>query len=105
MVESFSCLEAIERIREIVNSGSVRTTRHCRKRMVERGFGFQDLLSVLLNGKIQQQPEYDPTYGQFKYRVEGTAIDGDSAVAITVIVSSRSLLVVTIFGGDTLGTS
>jgi len=28
-------------------------------RFVERGFYFQDLLSVLLNGEIKEQPEYD----------------------------------------------
>ena len=38
-------------------------------------------------------------------RVEGNTIDGDSAAAITVIVSTRSLLVVTIFGGAGLGSS
>ncbi|WP_373878741.1 hypothetical protein [Desulforhabdus amnigena] len=29
--------------------------------MVERQFSFQDLLSVLLNGEVKDQPEYDST--------------------------------------------
>lgn len=97
MSEPFSPLEALQLIREIVNFGDVQTTGHCRKRMVERGFDFQDLLSVLLNGEIKSPPEYDPKYDQYRYRVEGSSIDGDTAVAITVIVGIRSLLVVTIF--------
>lgn len=93
----FSSSEAIRRIREIANLGDVRTTGHCRKRMAERGFGFQDLLSILLNGEIKSQPEYDEKHDQFKYRIDGSTIDGDSAVAITVIVSSHAVLIVTIF--------
>jgi hypothetical protein len=65
--------------------------------MAERNFGFQDILSVLLNGAIKSKPEYDSKHDQYKYRVEGLTIDGDSAVAVTVIVSTRSLLVVTVF--------
>lgn len=67
--------------------------------MVERRFSFQDLVSVLLNGDVKGQPEYDEKHRQYKYRVEGITIDGDAAAAITVIVSTRSLLVVTIFEG------
>ncbi len=97
MSEPFSSAEAIAHIREITRLGDVRTTEHCRERMAERGFGFQDLLSVLFNGEVESRPEYDPKRGRYRYRVVGNTIDGDSAVAITVIVSARSVLVVTIF--------
>ena len=97
MSEPLPSSEAIRRIREITNLGDVRTTGHCRKRMAERGFGFQDLLSILLNGEITSRPEYDEKHDQYKYRVDGSTIEGDSAVAVTVIVSTRTVLVVTIF--------
>ena len=105
MAEQFTPLEATRRIREIVRFGDVRTTEHCRIRMVERRFSFQDLVSVLLNGDVKSEPEYDEKHEQYKYRVEGNTIDGDSAAAITVIVSTRALLVVTIFEGGSLGSS
>lgn len=57
---------------------------------------------MLLNGDVKSQPEYDEKHAQYRYRVEGNTIDGDSA-AITVIVSTRSLLVVTFFEGGSLG--
>lgn len=57
---------------------------------------------MLVNGEITDQPEYDEKHDQFKYRVQGTTIDGDSAIAVTVILSFRSLLVVTIFEGADL---
>jgi hypothetical protein len=69
------------------------------------GSVFMNLVSVLLNGDVKSQPEYDEKHEQYKYRVEGNTIDGDSAAAITVIVSTRSLLVVTIFEGASLGSS
>lgn len=103
MSEQLAPADATKLIREIVRFGDVQTTGHCRKRMVERQFSFQDLLSVLLNGAVKDQPEYDEAHDQFKYRVEGSTIDGDSAVAVTVIVSTRSVLVVTIFEGADLG--
>lgn len=95
-------MEAIDRIREIARFGDVRTTSHCRMRMIERGFHFQDLLSILLNGEIKERPEYDDKHDQLKYRVQGQTIDGDSAIAVTVIMSRYSLLVVTIFEGAEL---
>lgn len=102
MSEPLSSSEAITRIREIARFGDVQTTWHCRRRMIERNFYFQDLLSVLVNGEITEQPECDEKHDQFKYRVQGTTIDGDSAVAVTVILSLCSVLVVTIFEGADL---
>ena len=42
-------------------------------------------------------PVYDEEHEAYEYRVEGTTIDDDSAVAITVFVDRRSILALTIF--------
>jgi hypothetical protein len=34
--------------------------------MVERQFSFQDLISVLLNGEVKDQPEYAEAHDQYK---------------------------------------
>ena len=99
MTEPLSSKDATNRIRQIVRFGEVQTTAHCRLRMRERRFDFQDLVSLLLNGEVLDQPEYDERHDHYRYRVQGTTIDGDSAIAVTVIVSFRSVLVVTIFEG------
>jgi hypothetical protein len=70
--------------------------------MSERSFDFQDLISLLLHGEVLDEPEYDERHGQYRYRVHGTTIDGDSAIAVTAIVGFRSVLVVTIFEGADL---
>jgi hypothetical protein len=93
------------RIREIVGLGEILTTMHYRTRMRERSFSFQDLVSVLLDGRVKDRPEYDEKRNQHRYRVEGTTVDGGSTVAVTVILSLRSLLIVTIFEGADLESS
>jgi hypothetical protein len=100
--ERLNSSEATKRIREIVRFGEIRTTAHCRRRMAERSFTFQDLVSVLLNGAILDNPEYDERCGRHRHQVRGSTIEGDSAVAVTVILGFRSLLVVTIFEGADL---
>lgn len=102
LIEPLRPSEVMDRIREIVRFGDVQTTSHCRRRMIGRSFHFQDLLSVLLNGEVKDQPEYDEKHDHFKYKVYGSTIDGDSAIAVTVILTFRSLMVITIFEGADL---
>lgn len=91
--------DATRLIKNIARFGTVKVTKHCREdSMPDRGFQFQDLVAVLLNGEVKRSPEYDSDHDTYKYRVEGTAIDDDErAVAITVILSEHAVLVVTIF--------
>jgi len=90
--------KATKLIRDIVRYGTVELTRHCRKEsMPERGISFQDLLAVLQNGEVKETPTFNIEYRQFRYRVEGTTIDGDNAIAVTVIINHRSIVVITVF--------
>lgn len=59
-MEPLSPEEATREIRSIVRYGSVSTTSHCRSdSMPERNISFQDLLSVLQNGRVVEGPVYD----------------------------------------------
>lgn len=90
--------EATREIRRIAKNGSVATTRHCRQEsMLARNIHYQDLLSVLQNGTVRTDPVYDEEHETYKYRVEGSTIDGDNVVAITVLLNHRSVLVITVF--------
>lgn len=90
--------EATREIRRIVRYGSILTSKHCRlDSMPKRNVSFQDLISVLQNGKVIEDPIYDKDHESYKYKVEGTTIDDDSVVAISVLVNHRSVLVVTVF--------
>lgn len=72
-------------------------TNHCQKKMLEKSFDFQDLLLVLSNGKVNSLPEYDKNHKHYKYKVQGSTLDGDDAVIIIVILDSRTLRAVTIY--------
>jgi hypothetical protein len=96
--EPLSPAQATKLIREIVRFGTVGLTGHCRKEsMPHRGITFQDLLAVLANGEVREAPVFHAEHQQFRYRVEGTTIDDEEAIAVTVIMDHRSLLVITVF--------
>jgi len=71
--------EAQSKIREIAKLGSVIWTDHFSQ-----------------EGTVKEPPEYDEDYRNWKYKVEGKTIDGDIAIVITVILSYRELLAITI---------
>ena len=49
-------------------------------------------------GQVIRDAEWDSDFSNWKYRVEGTDIDGEELTAITVIFDEDfSLLVVTVF--------
>jgi hypothetical protein len=86
--------EAEQLIRLIVNDGTVEISAHCRQRMHWRRVSTQDLIHLLLTGEVKPLAEWDSDHGNWKYRVEGTDIDGDELRAITVILETDMLLVV-----------
>ena len=68
---------------------------HAQKRMSERGFSTQDVLHVLLNGKITKQKFHDESHS-WRYTVSGVDLDGDDGKVITVIVNKGQLVVITV---------
>ena len=92
-----------EKATELVNAlpqyadCSIDLTSHCQERMLERNFAIQDILMLLSNGSIKSSPEYDETYGHYKYKLEGPVLDEEGALAIIVILGPRSVRIVSIF--------
>lgn len=94
------CLDpqtATKTIREIVRRGEIKTGTHCKQRMKERGFSFQDLLSILMNGEVKDEAQYHKECRQYRFRVEGPTIDDGEAIAVTVIIDKYSVFVVSVF--------
>ena len=89
--------EAQSKIREIAKWGSVIWTDHfCYGSMNYRNYNSQDIDFILKEGTVKEPPEYDKDHCNWKYKVEGKTIDGDIAIVITVILSYRELLAITI---------
>lgn len=88
--------EAIVLIKDIIENYQVIILPHTRGRMEERGYSDQDVIHVLETGVVAST-EFDGERKNWKYRVEGTDIDGVEGVVITAIVSDYRLVVITVF--------
>ena len=94
-----SPLEATRKIRLILQEGTIDYSGHCwLERMPERNVSTLDVEHVLAEGQVIREAEWDSDCFNWKYRVEGTDIEGDELTAITVIFEQDfSVLVVTVF--------
>lgn len=91
-----SPVEATNKIREIaMKSENVMVTTHTIERMEERDFSMRDLLELLRNGYVDEQPQYNAEKQEYKYKI-ARVVDTRTAAAITVIIDNKRLLVVTI---------
>ena len=89
--------EAQETIRDIAKLGSIIPSKHCfHDSMDARNYSTQDLEFILKKGEVRKDPIWDNDHDNWKYEVEGKAIEGDKALVITVILSHRELFAVTI---------
>ena len=96
--EPLDAAVATETIRGIAKLGRIKYSDHCRyKSMPESDFTYSDLVAVLLNEKAHEPPEYNTTTCQYRYRMKGETVDGDTAAIILVIIDHRTLSVVTVF--------
>ncbi len=89
--------EAQTKIREIAKLGDVILTYHCFFNSMDfRNYSIHDVDLILKKGTVNEPPEYDKFHRNWKYKVEGKTIEGDKAIVITVILSRRKLLAITI---------
>ena len=91
--------EATRRIRLILEEGTIDYSGHCwLTRMPQRNVSTLDVEHVLGEGQVVRDAEWDSDYRNWKYRVEGTDVEGDDLTAITVLFEADfSILVVTVF--------
>lgn len=91
--------EATRKIRLILEEGTIDYSAHCwRERMPERNVSTLDVEHVLGEGRVNREAEWDSDCCNWKYRVEGTDIEGDELTAISVIFEQDlSILIVTVF--------
>jgi len=91
--------EATWTIRLILEEGTIDYSSHCwTVRMPERNVSTLDVEHLLRQGQVIQKAQWDSGYGNWKYRVEGTDIEGDELTAIAVIFQKDfSVMIVTVF--------
>ncbi len=83
-------------IRNIIESDmEIVVSNHARERMYERGYTTQDVLHILLNGKITKQKLHDKS-NSWRYTVSGDDLDGDEGSVVTVILSKAKFVIITV---------
>jgi hypothetical protein len=86
----------IAALHRILEEGRVIPTGHIRQRMRQRHFDIQDVLHVLEHGSIIRPPEWNETYREWNYDIEGTDIEGE-ALTIRVAIAEDTLTLITGF--------
>ncbi len=91
--KKLSSKEAKTKILQILETGEIIPTwYHAKQRMKQRDVTDDDIKEVLTNGEIKRLAEWDDRYKNWKYRVEGTDIEGEELRIITIIVEQDHLL-------------
>lgn len=91
--------EAKRKISLFLEDGTVELSFHCRREsMRKRNVSMLDIVNTLTTGEIIKMPEWDDTYQNWKYRVEGVDTEGDELTAVTIIFDvNMTLFIVTVF--------
>ena len=84
-------------IRDIVAGGEIIFSKHTKKRMQERGYSTQDVEHILLRGEITNKEFKDKTKS-WAYTIKGDDLEADEGGVVTVIVSRRACVIITVLG-------
>lgn len=85
-----------DKIREIVKSGRIYYTRHCRERMYLRNVQMDDIIYVLLQGNIEQGQDEGDFESQV-FRIIGTDVEEEPLTVVVQITNDQKLLCLTVF--------
>ena len=91
--------EAKRKITLFLDEGTVELSLHCRQEsMRKRSVTMVDIVNTMETGEVIKEPEWDDTYQNWKYRVEGVDTEGDELTAVTIIFDvNMTLFIVTVF--------
>lgn len=81
-----------------IGNGDMLFRTHCKDEMTDANANAFDVFSVIWSGVISRSPEWDAKYENWKYRIEGSDVKGESLTVIAAIDEIRRLLYfVTVF--------
>ena len=68
-------------------------TNHMKDSMMKRNFTTSDVLKVLAAGSLIRKREFDDTYKNWKYHIEGEDIEGEKLTLIFSITEEEDALI------------
>lgn len=87
---------AKETLRDIARHGCFSFTNHCRKRMRERNVSADDILNVLMWGKVSEIQE-SAEHNKWKCKVEGKDLDNDPLTLQAAVIKEKRTIVITVY--------
>lgn len=88
--------ELFSKIRECIEKGSVRQSKHAINREIERNIDLPDVLYVLKNGYHEKQKtSFDEAFQTWKYAIRGKTLE---AMDIRIIISfdEAEMMIITV---------
>jgi hypothetical protein len=64
--------------------------------MASRGFDMTDVIQIARTGRIPNPPEYDMGHGEWKWRIEGRAVDSRTVYVVFSVLGIRQVKGITI---------
>jgi hypothetical protein len=102
-VDRLSRTEAVKLLRECVRIGRIIPGKHFRDELANEGLILPDALRVLKAGNIFQEPECDLKTGDWKYRVEGSEVDGKWLAIVFCFKAVDTAFLITVFSVEAKG--
>jgi Domain of unknown function (DUF4258) len=94
--QPLSPTDVIAAIQRIVEEGDVIPSIHIKQRMRARNFSMEDVFQVLETGRLWKPPQWNATYKNWEYDIEGRDIEGDP-LTIRVAIDDDELTLITGF--------
>jgi len=89
--------EAVDLVRLCLSAGRVISGKHFREELADEGLDILDAHYVLKTGNIFLEPEPDIRSGDWKYRMEGTDLDGKPLAVVFCFEDESTGLLITVF--------
>ena len=83
--------------------GNIIAGRHFRDELEIEGLDLQDAVRVLKTRNIFHEPEPDTKTGDWKYRVEGTEVDGKRLAIVFCFKTEDTAFLITVFSVEARG--
>jgi hypothetical protein len=89
--------EAGRLIRACLERGDIILTKHFREELRAEDLTVADAFHVLQHGNVFNEPEFNPRYQDWNYRMEGAEPDGKFMAIVFAFTDDEMGLLVTIF--------
>jgi hypothetical protein len=96
-VKCLTRIEAENLVRKCLSSGRVILGKHFRDELANEGLDILDAHNLLRRGNILQQPEPDIRTGDWKYRMEGTDLEGNPLAVVFCFKDEATGFLITVF--------